>query len=77
MMARGYTLDLYCDDERHCNHRDGPFPDEYVGETFGECAGAARRNGWRINRRTGIVVCPKHSGKRKPTPKTTDNGTKE
>lgn len=62
--ASGYTLDLYCD---HSNERHGfdEFPHQYTGETFGECAKEARRNGWIIRSGARTATCPKCSGKRK------------
>lgn len=56
--ASGYSLDLYCDKD-NVKHSHLEFPHTYVGETFGECAKEARKNGWVIHRKTRTATCPK------------------
>ena len=73
--AGGYTLDLYCDhwsgpiagaerlDTPDGYHSWTEFPHTFIGETWGQCAQAARRRGWVIHRNTRTATCPKCSGK--------------
>lgn len=56
--ASGYTLDLYCDHQND-NHRFNEFPWQYTGETFAECARAAKRNGWKLHHKLRTATCPK------------------
>lgn len=62
--ASCYSLDLYCDrlpddpmDDRI--HGWNEFPHQFTGETFAECARAARKRGWKIHRKTRTATCPK------------------
>lgn len=55
--ASGYCLDLYCD-RINPKHPYGSFPNQYTGETFGECAKAARKEGWVLHRKTRTATCP-------------------
>lgn len=73
MWVGTYGLDLYCDnatdlrelvDEHGHNH--GEFPHQYTGESGSNCRTRARRAGWIIGR-DGSAICPKCSGKRKPS----------
>jgi hypothetical protein len=64
-----YSLHLYCDGGTQDSMPDGvhtfdEFPHEFTGETFGECAGQARKRGWKIYRKTRTATCPKCSGSR-------------
>lgn len=56
--AGGYSLHLYCDHENG-SHRFREFPHEYDGETFSECARAAKKDGWKINRNERTATCPR------------------
>lgn len=60
--ASGYSLDLYCDHEYtegECQrHAFNEFPHQYNGETFSQCAKAARSQGWKINVRDRTATCP-------------------
>lgn len=60
LYAGCYSLDLYCDRES-AEHRFQEFPHQYTGETFGECAREARRDGWIIRTRLRTATCPKCS----------------
>lgn len=65
MIARGYTLDLYCDaftgtdSEIHVHRKYRGGEAQYTGETLRECLRNAKRDGWRIVVSRGEVVCPK------------------
>jgi len=74
----GYTLDLYCDNDaiapkavsdRH-GHDFQEFPHQFFAETGAECGRMARRRGWLISENR--TLCPKCSGKRRPTKGGTD-----
>lgn len=56
--ASGYSLDMYCkfDNDKHSFQE---FPHQYLGETFKECADEALREGWKINYKTRLAICPK------------------
>jgi len=56
--ASEYTLDLYCDHENDA-HGWREFPHSYTGETFAECARAARNGGWVIHRKLRTATCRK------------------
>ena len=71
-----YDLNLYCDDPEcingfsYCSD-----PASYIGNTFDDCAKQARKDGWKIIKKTnpndepevgsGKVFCPKHSSKKR------------
>lgn len=67
--ASGYSLDLYCDtypaSSEHSSttcdgvHAWNEFPHQYAGETFMECANQARKDGWKIHKKTRTATCPK------------------
>jgi hypothetical protein len=61
LYAGGYSLDLYCD-HANTDHGWNEFPHNFYGQTFGECAKAARQTGWTI-RRTRTATCPKCNGR--------------
>lgn len=56
-----YTLDLYCKynnpDHRWSEMHPGVWS-QYLGETFGECASAARADGWVIHK-DRTATCPR------------------
>jgi len=55
MIVGCYTLDLSCDappPQRHCANPT------ITGRTYAECARAARREGWRLDRQARRAVCP-------------------
>jgi len=52
-----YSLDLYCDHEFD-EHKFNEFPHCFLGETYGQCSSAARRQGWLVHR-NGTATCPK------------------
>lgn len=67
MVTSGYTLDLYCDCSEckacswsmqsyhpKCGHMT------YTGETWGECASEARKDGWQIGRDRITCYAPGH-----------------
>lgn len=56
--ASGYSMHLYCDHE-NSRHAFQEFPHEYDGETFAECAKAAKAAGWKIHRKTRTATCPR------------------
>jgi hypothetical protein len=65
-----YTLDLYCgaaacDRKEKLNNLPYPFPDQYAGRTFTECARAAKRDGWILSQRDRRAICP-HCAKKNP-----------
>ena len=57
-----YSLDLYCDGK---DHGFQAVCGEYTGETFAECAKAARKDGWVIRTADRTATCPRCSGKRR------------
>ena len=71
MIVGGYTLDLYCDDERHAYKYGDPKVGETECDTFiASRAGLARRKardaGWRLYMRDGLAVCPTCARRGKP-----------
>lgn len=59
--ASGYSLDLYCDTDA-----DGCFEmGMFYGQSFADCARAAKAKGWAIHRKTRTATCP-NCRKRKP-----------
>ena len=63
MIASGYTLDLYCDNEGEGIHAYGEGKDQFFDEHGSECRKQARAKGWKIVWTKGIAICPKCSGK--------------
>lgn len=72
MIAASYTLHLYCDCER-CKtdpfaymeyRRDRGFA-EYTGQTWSECAGYARKEGWYISKDRQRAYAPGHKTDKK------------
>ncbi len=62
MLAGGYTLDLYCDNQEVTDHKYGEFPHQYVHELGSTCRRRARKDGWLI--KPGRQLCPQCSGKK-------------
>ena len=60
-IAACYTMDLYCDcvDCAECTSYCTPVT-QYHGETWGECATQARKNGWQISRDRTTCFAPGH-----------------
>jgi hypothetical protein len=69
MMASGYSLHLYCDNEsagdvvhdaaaKPGEHRYGEFPHQFTAETGGECRRDAKKDGWLFTR-DGKHYCPR------------------
>lgn len=62
MIAAGYSIHLYCDLKKKCHWIN--FPNEYLGEIYGECKRQAQKTGW-IFTRDGKHICPMCSGKKR------------
>jgi hypothetical protein len=57
MIARGYSIHIYCDRDVHClSERQSPESAEYDGEEKAECLNQARKAGWHF-RANHYVVC--------------------
>ncbi len=72
MIVGGYTLDLYCDNEKPYPDGIHPFkyfPQEFVGETRQECAKEARQVGWKLNFNKRTAICPICNNKKYQTRK--------
>lgn len=61
MWIGGYTLELYCDNEKGV-HAYNEFPHAFLHEFGSECRSTARKNGWILHL-DGTATCPKCSGK--------------
>lgn len=69
MIVSGYTLDLYCDGAKDCKNRNARYdgshndrghpPARYSDENKYICWRAARIDGWKLIRKTGLAICPK------------------
>jgi hypothetical protein len=82
MIVGGYTLDLYCDNDQDDNKNyhwiltngtyivgDYEINHQYVGENFSEAVRQAKKDGWKVNRKNDICICPVCMGKfNKTTP---------
>ncbi len=69
MIARGYTLDLYCEYDQDFNAHGGiRFPHQFCGETWSETSKEARRRGWRISADKSKALCPSCAKARRPFP---------
>lgn len=53
----GYSLELYCDRIVDDDVHDRSMPEQFTGQTFGQCARTARAYGWII-RRDHTATCP-------------------
>lgn len=66
MIVGCYSIDLYCDNFVEYPYMHGE-PDQFTGETRGECIAKARRQGWIVNDKPredgGRQICPMCSGK--------------
>jgi hypothetical protein len=67
-IVSGYTLALYCDNSQYSeytsyedigDHEYGSFPQEYVGEFGSKCREKARKEGWKLDLKSGKAYCPK------------------
>lgn len=68
-MAACYSMDLYCEyvangvnvegEKDNIGHFWKQFPDQYTGPNYSDCAKQAQKNGWALDRRKGLAVCPK------------------
>lgn len=66
MIVGCYTLDLYCAKQGEYDdgiHEYKEFPHEYTSELGTKARWKARRDGWILNLKTGVALCPKCSGK--------------
>jgi hypothetical protein len=56
-----YTLDCYCDrgDWSVKPHVWAEFPHQYTAELGTTCRKAARKDGWRLDYRNDLFLCPK------------------
>ena len=74
MIVGCYTLDLYCDTRKRCEHSDFTgllhIPNQYTGRTFTECRKHALIDGW-IFHRNKTVTCPKCAS---PSPQAASGG---
>lgn len=69
MIVGGYTLDLYCDSgirqpyadamPGHPSHRTNAAT--FTGDSYRECASAARAKGWKLDRLLNRAICPQCS----------------
>jgi hypothetical protein len=68
VITGGYSLDLYCDNEKSCKLRKkyswASSTDQYIGETRQQCYDQARKDGWRLSR-DRKAYCPLCEGVRK------------
>ncbi len=62
MIVGAYTLDLYCDLPGNHSRWDPAF-EQYVAQAGSTCRQDARRDGWKLNLRYGVAVCPACAGK--------------
>lgn len=53
-----YTLDCYCDREADYHSWD-EFPHGYTDERGSACRAIARREGWKLDYKKNIFLCPK------------------
>lgn len=62
MISACYSMELYCDCLAcQAAPRRNYVPDsEYTGETWGECARQARKDGWYISRDRTTAIKPGH-----------------
>lgn len=65
MIAANYTAHFYCDCEE-CTSKEWGSPDfdEFVAESWSQCARAARSLGWRISKDRVRCYAPGHKIKR-------------
>jgi hypothetical protein len=75
MIVGGYILDLYCDNkDKHMTLEAGRYyliegwiyiGNQFVGETYSECAREARQAGWLVNRTKDKCLCKYCKGSKK------------
>jgi hypothetical protein len=68
MIVGCYSLELYCENQPDRQKPDSvhgyeEFPSVYAAQRREDCERAARKDGWMINNKTGVCLCPKCSGK--------------
>ena len=76
MIIGGYALHLYCDNAEsndknyHYQLASGTYlvadyeiPHTYAGNNFTECVNYARKDGWKVDRKNDICICPVCNGK--------------
>jgi hypothetical protein len=75
MIVGCYAMDLYCDNADQTGARGYAFhsfakavagPEQFIGETYGECAAKARKRGWKLVGKFGKAYCPTCNGKKQP-----------
>lgn len=76
MIASGYSLDLYCDNDPAVTHRWNEFPHQYSAEDRAECRRRAKQDGWRINWTKRTAICPKCAAHQPPHAGKTEGGEK-
>lgn len=59
MIASGYSIDLYCDNQESKEHRYDEFPHQYYDEERSVCRTSAKQDGWKVNWIKGTAICPK------------------
>lgn len=57
MIASGYTLDLYCDNET-ADHPFGYFPQTFFDENKSQCWKDAKKKGWKLDSKNRTAICP-------------------
>lgn len=71
MIAGGYTIDLYCDNEPCKWQTEEPLRNDYCASIYGtderDCKRQARRKWWRLTR-DDKAICPYCTGKREAKP---------
>lgn len=69
MIVRGYSIDVYCDNE-DVEHEYMKDRDSFGGaETYQQCAKMARAQGWYLSRDRRRALCPKCNPKHHQQPK--------
>jgi len=74
MIVGGYSLDLYCDNQNSCRKHyqldnsvllidNKQFCYHFAGNNFTECVKQAKQDGWIVDRKRSICLCPICSGK--------------
>lgn len=58
MIVGGYSLHLYCDNNKGHRLNDSSSKAEYddIKESF--CFAKAKSDGWKIDRKNGTAICP-------------------
>lgn len=66
MIASGYTLDLYCDNEKKCRDEHFYFgvpQGQFLGETWADTVKQAKAAGWYVSKKKRVCYCPECGGK--------------